>query len=433
MKKFIIIFLPIFILLFISLLYLYPKIKYKYYDTTKRLRLIESKLESYGNHLASDLENYQNNRKPNKLISEVKDNIIFDWKELEVPWDKTKFERTKALAVWNNNLVVGLQGNKIKGASIYIYDKKKWTKLIANNNDGVWGELNRVSVLKVHNGELFAGINNTLWKLDKKNKWSLIKTFENKSFTSLAAYSMASHNGYLYLGLIGKASSIYRLNKSSWEKVSLGLDEHPNSGIYEMLSHTDGNLYASNVSVSNSTVVYKFEEENLKWTAIGGKGINASWINSSFTYGLSMSSHNKLLFVTMNRHPKIYGKFSNIWAYDGNQWYAIGNKNPPKVWNEVDNFNASLSYKEIFFIGAGGKPAGNATVWALSNNEWKLIGGKGVNNSWGSNFPNSLTNDFRNSPAEYPYKFLEFDNTMIVGFGGASNAATLWQLRLINK
>ena len=69
-------------------------------------------------------------------------------------------------------------------------------------------------------------------------------------------------DGYLYVGITNKGSSIYRLNQSSWEKVSFGLDEHPNSGIYEMLSHTDFNLYASNISSSNSTVVYKLDEKN---------------------------------------------------------------------------------------------------------------------------------------------------------------------------
>jgi hypothetical protein len=414
-------------LLCFSVFYLYPKVKNKYYSTTKRLRLIDSKLESYGNHLVNNIENYQNTRKPNKVISEVKDNIIFDWKELEVPWDKSKFERTKALTVWNDSLVVGLEGAKIKGASIYIYDKKKWLKLIGDNNN-VWDNLTKVSVLKVHNGELFAGIDNTIWKLNKEKKWSLIKTFTNQD-----AYSMASHNGYLYVGLIGKGSSIYRLNKSSWEKISLGLDEHPNSGIYEMFSHTDSNLYASNISTSNSTVVYKLDEENLKWTAIGGKGINASWINSSFTYGYSMSSHKNLLFVTMNRSPKVYGKFSSVWVYDGNQWYAIGNKNPPKIWNEVDVFNTSLSFNDIFFIGVGGSPSGNASVWALNNNQWKIIGGKGVNQSWGLNFPHSLTEDFRNTSTEYPYKFIKFNNSMIVGFGDAWNADTLWQLKVKEK
>ena len=69
------------------------------------------------------------------MLSEVKDNMIFNWKELEVPWDKTKFDRTKGLTIWNNNLVVGLQGNKLEGAYIYMYDKEKWTKLTADNND----------------------------------------------------------------------------------------------------------------------------------------------------------------------------------------------------------------------------------------------------------------------------------------------------------
>ena len=111
-RNFIIVSLSIFILLFILVLYFYPKIKNKYYSTIKRIRLIELKLESYGNHIINDLENYQNTRNLNKLISEVKDNIIFDWKELDIPWDKSKFERTKAIEVWKGNLVVGLSGNK---------------------------------------------------------------------------------------------------------------------------------------------------------------------------------------------------------------------------------------------------------------------------------------------------------------------------------
>ena len=433
---FILICLFIFLLLFISVYYVYPKIKYKYYTTIIKLRLIESKLESYGNHLAllNDLENYQNKRKPNRVISTVKDNIIFEWKELDVPWDKSEFEKIKAIEVWNDNLVVGLRGTKQGSASTYLYDKKKWTQLEEDRkNNKSWNKLSYVQDLKVHDGELYSGIDNTIWKLNKNNKWSLIKTFNDKNFTEITAYSLESHNGYLYVGINGMDSSIYRLNNYAWEKVSSGLEEHPHTGIYDIFSHTDGNLYATNISISNSTVVYKFDEKNLQWTAVGGKGINSSWRNNSFTYGLSMTSHENLLFLTMNRHPKIYGKFSSIWAYDGNQWYAIGNKNPPYIWNEVDNFNASISFKNIFFIGVGGKPAGNATVWALNNNQWKLIGGKGVNKSWGLNFPHSLTEDFRDTSVEYPYKFKKFNNSIIVGFGDGRNASTLWQLKVITK
>ena len=48
----------------------------------------------------------------------------------------------------------------------------------------------------------------------------------------------------------------------------------------------------------------------------------------------------------------------------------------------------------------------------------------------GLNFPHSLTEDFRNTSAEYPYRFVEFDDSMIVGFGDANNAATLWKLKV---
>ncbi len=119
----------IFFLVGISVFYLYPNIKQKYYSITKRLRLIETKLATYDKNLVHDLENYQNTRKPNVAISEIKDNIIFDWKELEVPWDKSKFDKTKALTTWKGNLIVGLNGIEKGSASIYMYDKKKWTEL----------------------------------------------------------------------------------------------------------------------------------------------------------------------------------------------------------------------------------------------------------------------------------------------------------------
>ena len=435
-KKFIIIYLPIFILLSISLFYLYPKFKNKYYSTVIRLRLIESKLDTYEDYLIQDLESYQNTRNPSIAISEIKDNIKFNWKELKVPWDKSKFEKTKALTTWKGNLIVGLAGIEKGSASIYLYNGKNWTELLERKNLVNKGleKLKYVTVLKVHNGELFAGIDNTVWKYNKKNEWVLIKTFKDKNFSEKPlAYSMESHNGFLYVGLLNINSSIYRFNNSSWEDVSLGLAKHPNNGIYELFSHSDGKLYASNISTSGSTVVYYLDEKNIKFNAVGGKGINGSWINNSFKWGLSFSSHKGMLFLTMLRHPIKYGNFSSIWAYDGKEWFAVGNNKTPSVWGEVNCFNSSLSYKGMLLIGAGGSPAGNASVWALDNNQWNLIGGKGINQSWGKNFPHSLTKDFRNSNSEFPYRMIKWNNSVVVGFGHGPKTSTLWQLKIINK
>ena len=158
----------IFIILLVT-----PSITNKYYDLAKRFRMLEEKTDSYGRYLASNLETYQKTRKPIRIYSKLNDNIRFNWKELEVPWDKSQFSKIKALEVWNDNLVVGLLGNTKGSISIYIYDEKKWIQLLGVKNNFIkeWEKLNYVQVLKVHNEKLYAGINNTVWMLDEKNKW----------------------------------------------------------------------------------------------------------------------------------------------------------------------------------------------------------------------------------------------------------------------
>ena len=76
-----------------------------------------------------------------------------------------------------------------------------------------------------------------------------------------------------------------------------------------------------------------------------------------------------------------------------------------------------LVLKNMMFIGVGGSPAGNSSVWVLDKNQWVLIGGKGVNNSWGLNFPHTIANNFRHTVEEYVYRFVEWNDSLIVGFG----------------
>jgi hypothetical protein len=59
-----------------------------------------------------------------------------------------------------------------------------------------------------------------------------------------------------------------------------------------------------------------------------------------------------------------------------------------------------------------------------------LIGGFGVNSSWGPNFPHTLTDSFRSTAAEYPYRLIEWNGDVIAGFGDALGAAQVWRLPL---
>ena len=63
-----------------------------------------------------------------------------------------------------------------------------------------------------------------------------------------------------------------------------------------------------------------------------------------------MSSHKDFLFVTLNRAPLAVGNFSSIWAYDGKEWFVVGNENVPVTWSQMNTFNSSISYKDMFFI-----------------------------------------------------------------------------------
>ena len=431
-KKFsIIILVSGFTLFFLSLIII-PKVIYKYYEFTKRFRTLEHQVSSYGKYIVSNIESYQKTRKMKLQLSGIDENIKFNWHELDIPWNKEEYETTKAITLWGDNLVVGLS-SKVKGkADIYMYDEKKWSKLNDNKNLSSvdWKKLNYVQVLCAHNEKLYAGINNTVLVYDKEGIWKEVKNVDEKyPWKDQLAYSMIYHNDYLYVGIYG-STSIYRLENLEWKNISLGLDKFPGTGIYEMLSHTDGNLYASTVSKNKNSAIFKLNTNTINWEHIGGNGINGSWINSGFNYGFSMSSHKDFLFVTLNRAPLAVGNFSSIWAYDGKEWFVIGSENVPVKWGQMNTFNSSISYKDMFFIGAGGHPAGNVSVWILNNNQWTLIGGFGVNNSWGPNFPHTLAKSFRHTASEYPYRFIVWNNSLITGFGDNYGAATLWQLNV---
>ncbi len=395
-----------------------------------RFRRLEEKANSYGRYLASDIETYQATRISDLHLPEIGSEREFKWRQINVPWDKSKYLKTKAITVCDNKLVVGLLGEVPGSAAIYIFDGKRWEFLGSDETKSKWTNFNYVQDLSVHKGRLYAGINNSVWVFEKSRGWKTVGQGESGfPWNADLAYSILSHKEHLYLGVLG-SSNVYRLVGSKWERVSNGLNRFAGHGIYELWSHSDGKLYATLAADYKSTVVFALDEKNSQWKAVGGEGINGSWISNGFRYGLSMSSYYGYLIVTMNRHPQVEGNFSSIWAFDGNEWYPLGNSNAPIIWGKLNNFNASISFKGVLIVGAGGHPAGNASVWALDQVQWVPIGGYGINNSWGRSYSHTLTDSFRHAVAEYPYRFVEWNNSVVVGFGDTLGAATLWQLKI---
>ena len=158
---------------------------------------------------------------------------------------------------------------------------------------------------------------------------------------------------------------------------------------------------------------------------IGGGGVQGSWLSPGSTYPLSFSSYQGQLVVTLNRNPQVAGNFVSIWALQGDQWHPVGARHAPGPWAETDNFNASLVYRNRLFVGAGGRPAGNAGVWVYdADGQWREIGGHGVNGSWSAG--RARMSGSRHATAEYVYRLIEWRGRLVAGFGDATGAAQVW-------
>ena len=72
--------------------------------------------------------------------------------------------------------------------------------------------------------------------------------------------------------------------------------------------------------------------------------------------------------------------------------------------------------------GAGGAPAGNASIWELDGAGWRQVAGHGAFGSWG---PGRLSGN-RDASREYVYRRIEWRGALVAGFGDVAGAAQVW-------
>lgn len=375
----------------------------KLLDLRYRLQLIEARQTALGGVTSNELVKYQAGRGDAAIqidgISPFKGG---KWRSIGYNWEE--FEKTKALGVYKGDLYVGLRG---RNAAIWHYNGKTWRKA------GSWPDLTYVQALMPHDGTLVAGINDRVF------------SYDGLSWTDLAfpsddnAYSIASLNGTLFVGLTGSIPRVFAYN-GGWIEISKGLPSFGFSGVYELHVHSDKKLYAGLISTSGATSVFRFDDN--KWTQIGGQGLNGSWLSNGATYALSFASFQGQLIVALNRHPMASALFSPIWAFDGQEWHPVGATSVPVKWGEMDNYNALLAWRDRLVVGAGGAPTGNASAWEYGRRVWRQVGGHGINGSWG----HGTLSGNRNASREYIYRLIEWRGQIIAGFGDAPGAAQVW-------
>jgi hypothetical protein len=225
-------------------------------------------------------------------------------------------------------------------------------------------------------------------------------------------------------------AAVFAYDGGRWEKIGGdgvrgSWNDRRYTGVYELWPHTDGELYVGLIGRPGPSAVHRYDGS--RWEQVAGDGLRDSWRNAGATHPFSFASYQGRLVVSMNRHPLIAGQFSSVWSFDGEAWRPVGVGRIPSAWGRMHNYNALAVYRDHLLIGAGGDPAGYASVWSLDGDGGlRQIGGAGLLGSWDGSDQRARVR--RVTSTEYVYRLVEWRDSVIAGFGTGRNMAQLWRL-----
>jgi hypothetical protein len=295
------------------------------------------------------------------------------------------------------------------GAAVYRLQNGAWTKL-ADGNSGLWSADDKsATALVSYNGKLYAGIGwgtAQVWAFDGQS-WALGKRFPGHEW----AYSMATVNGHLYVGLQGPAA-LYKFDGKTWTDVSPPWDAKT-LGVYSMHAW-DGQLFIglNGDSYGNGgAAVWRLKDG--AWAQIG------AWPQA--THALALTHFNGQLVVSLGRPTVAPAPLHPVWAFDGTGWAKLGHAPDAFARNHIFNDMAAVSGR--LYVGVGGRPMNAETVWALDGADYRQIGGQRLNESW----PAPCDRDIWETG--WVYTMTEYQGRLVIGLaGGLDNKAEVWQL-----
>ena len=402
-----------------------------------RLQLLEARQDSLGQRESAAVELEQAMRGVARLPSPTQPSPFVKgaWEKIGgsgvVPGWPDDYSKTKALAVREDRLYVGLARPNQGAPQVWRFDGVVWEKIGGAEIVPAWSRHSYVSALVADGATLYAAIDDTVWAHDARQGWRQIGgdgragSWMRGNFTS--AYALALYRGRLVAGMTGGTeAAVYSYGLGGWQKTA-GIGGERYTGVYELWSHTDGFLYAGLTARPGPTAVLRYD--GARWEKVGGDGVNGSWRNAGFTHVLSFASLGGRLVVSMNRHPMVVGDFSSVWSFDGKAWQPVGLGHIPPLWGHMHSYNAVAAYAGRLVIGAGGHPAGNASVWEVEDGTRPImVGGHGLKGSWGGSDWRALDLPHGGN-MDYVYRFAIWRGDLVAGFGDDPGSAAVWRYR----
>ncbi|NCU38279.1 hypothetical protein EOL96_04465 [Candidatus Saccharibacteria bacterium] len=337
-------------------------------------------------------------------------------------WAALTYEGAYSLTTDGTNVYAGL-GASAGDGEVWRYDGATWTKIGGDSLNGGWTNYAEyVWSLDYLNGVLYAGLGASandaeVWAWNGTS-WSKIggDSLNSGWTTNYEVIAGLTNDGttlYAGMGVTGGDSEAWAWNGTSWSKIggdSLNGSWDTTIETIRSLRYFGGTLYAGLGDTAGDAEVWAWN--GTSWSKIGGDSLNGSWPTSTYEQVTAFAYDGSNLYAGLGTG----NGDGEVWRYDGTSWAKIGGDALNNSWitNWGDSVN-SLLWDGSQLLSGTYDTAGSGWVYAWDGTTWDVIGGDYVNKSWGF----------------YGYSAVQVLQTygehLYAGMGNTTGSATVWQ------
>ncbi|GIW60377.1 MAG: hypothetical protein KatS3mg087_1443 [Patescibacteria group bacterium] len=311
---------------------------------------------------------------------------------LNSSWTPETYEAVLSMISYNGNLHVGL-GTTAGDAEVWRYISGTWTQIGGDSLNSGWTTgFEEVSALAVDNTYLYAGLGNSagdaeVWRWDGIS-WLRIggdainSSWANSTYERVSV--LAIFNGQLYAGLGASAgdAEVWVWNGSNaWTRI--GGDAVNSSWANTTYEQVDtmipynNRLYAGLGQSAGDAEVWEYNGSS--WTQVGGDDLNSSWTTGTYERVRSLVGYNGDLYAGIGNSTND----GEVWRYRSGTWTQIGGDSLNSGWtNVVEEITSFSPYKGKLYVGLGNTQNVDASVWRIGNNRFLQSTTTSFDTSW---------------------------------------------------
>lgn len=329
-------------------------------------------------------------------------------------WEGGAFYKVRGLAWQGERLYASLTGPLSDGprGEVWSWDRRTWRR-----EKHEWGSTaSFVEHLFSFHGSLYAAERGAVWKLHD-GRWTSTGGELCEPGKS-GGYAFAEWQGRLVMSFWGKPA-VAVLYGERWSFLpDPGEGWGANVRTVYCLHQCGSFLYAGTGTgrfAGPASSVWRFDGRN--WEKIGGDGIRGSWIEPGIPFVLSLNTYGGMLIATLSRPPGTHPHTSNVWAFDGARWRAIGTGKVPLLMGQSLIANDTAVFGGRFVAATGDGFHRDAQIWELEPDQsWRPAGAE--------NFSVPVSD----APGGYwIYRLCAADNALFAGTAGHRGGARVFR------